>query len=128
MSCYVIFFSDVPYITLAYGLTPWIAGVPSLPSIEPVQIASQTNRMSFTQRFNNLIQTAGFHLFMKYIYGEEMSIKYVPEKPPVVPYDLIKKSGNDTESQYMIGKKVTLFEMILGTIDGNVCALFIATV
>ena len=70
------------YMSLSTAYDPWTFGVSGMPSIEPSQWASFTNRMSFYQRMMNLVPVTLLFLNpLSVFYSDEHLREFAPNKP-----------------------------------------------
>lgn len=76
LPCYL----GIPFFTLSIQHSPWIAGVPSLPSVEPHQLTGYSNSMAFHERFLNTMVFLASHFFFPFQRKEEALLfdKYCP--------------------------------------------------
>ncbi len=79
-SLYVIPYKlGIRYITLTATHLPWLAGIPSLPSVEPVQIKYIPEESSFLERLEQLILSIMIHAMPHFLfYKSGLLAKHIP--------------------------------------------------
>ena len=85
----------IPYITLTSSVhDPWGARIPAMPSVEPMQLFSFSNEMSFCQRLANFLgMTAAYNVLSLIGYQWNNVVpKYAPEKAYVTLDELYTRS------------------------------------
>ena len=79
----IVYKYDIPYITFNPIIDPWAAGVPAMPSMEPMTFFPPevvTNQMSFTQRAVNLLMYIGISISEGWLTNVTDTSVYAPEK------------------------------------------------
>ena len=82
-SLYVIPYRlGIKYITMTAMHDPWTYGVSGLPSVEPAQLTSYTNKMSFFQRMINIIPFVALATNpVSFLYSSEIVEEFAPHRP-----------------------------------------------
>ena len=83
---------SIPYITINANDDPWAAGVPVMPSVQPMQVLQVSNKMNFWERLQNTIAFAAIQVAPMIFMQSSLIEEFAPNKPPVSFADLYLQS------------------------------------
>ena len=83
---------SVPSITLNAIDDPWSAGLPAVPSLQPMQASAVSNKMNFVQRVQNTLNFVALQLMPRLFIPNSLINEFAPHRPETTFSELYGQS------------------------------------